>query len=93
MRRVKKGALAETSPMLNDVSGVPSWTKARHLPMRADCPACHAHSTRPPARPLTGPLASPPEGAVVACRAGGGYEARRAQLRRKAMLALVLRPC
>lgn len=24
---VKKGALAETSPMLNDISGVPKWDK------------------------------------------------------------------
>ena len=27
--QVKKGPLAETSPMLNDISGVPSWVKAR----------------------------------------------------------------
>ena len=25
--QVKKGPLAETSPMLNDISGVPTWTK------------------------------------------------------------------
>ncbi|KAK9806558.1 hypothetical protein WJX73_000697 [Symbiochloris irregularis] len=27
VRQVKKGPLAETSPMLNDISGVPSWNK------------------------------------------------------------------
>lgn len=27
MAQVKKGPLAETSPMLNDISGLPSWTK------------------------------------------------------------------
>ena len=25
--QVKKGPLAETSPMLNDISGVPTWSK------------------------------------------------------------------
>ena len=25
--QVKKGPLAETSPMLNDISGVPNWAK------------------------------------------------------------------
>ena len=27
VRRVKKGPLAETSPMLNDISGLPTWGK------------------------------------------------------------------
>ncbi|CAK0782979.1 hypothetical protein CVIRNUC_006174 [Coccomyxa viridis] len=27
VKQVKKGPLAETSPMLNDISGVPTWTK------------------------------------------------------------------
>ena len=27
--QVKKGPLAETSPMLNDISGVPGWSKVR----------------------------------------------------------------
>ena len=29
--QVKKGPLAETSPMLNDISGVPGWSKVRIL--------------------------------------------------------------
>lgn len=28
VKSVKKGPLAETSPMLNDISGVVSWSKA-----------------------------------------------------------------
>jgi serine/threonine-protein phosphatase 2A activator len=27
VKKVKKGALGEHSPMLNDISGVPSWAK------------------------------------------------------------------
>ena len=30
--QVKKGPLAETSPMLNDISAVPTWEKARPTP-------------------------------------------------------------
>ena len=33
--QVKKGPLAETSPMLSDISGVPTWTKV-------SCCACFA---------------------------------------------------
>ena len=29
--QVKKGPLAETSPMLNDISAVPSWAKVTSL--------------------------------------------------------------
>jgi hypothetical protein len=36
---VKKGPLGETSPMLNDVSAVPTWAKVR-APLRAGLPGC-----------------------------------------------------
>ena len=32
VKSVKKGNLSETSPMLNDISGVPSWSKVRWNP-------------------------------------------------------------
>jgi hypothetical protein len=35
LKSVKKGALQETSPMLNDISGVPNWEKVR-TPLRSD---------------------------------------------------------
>ena len=37
VRRVKKGPLAETSPMLNDVSGVPSWGKVNQGMLKMYC--------------------------------------------------------
>ena len=30
-KQVKKGPLSETSPMLNDISGVPTWNKVGEL--------------------------------------------------------------
>jgi hypothetical protein len=54
--QVKKGPLAETSPMLNDISGVPSWEKVCGL-HAISCeafqgmhlPACRS-KTRPAAK-------------------------------------------
>ena len=51
MTQVKKGPLSETSPMLNDISGVATWAKAsvrKHRdflnPIVAayECYACHS---------------------------------------------------
>ena len=38
--QVKKGPLAETSPMLNDISGVPGWSKVRRQQCNTCCSGC-----------------------------------------------------
>jgi hypothetical protein len=47
LKSVKKGALQETSPMLNDISGVPNWDKVR---TRLEGEQLHPHSPRSVAR-------------------------------------------
>ena len=42
--QVKKGPLAETSPMLNDISGVAGWAKVRPM-LLLHCRAPHTKCT------------------------------------------------